>query len=91
MAINVSLIAGAQIFRSDDKPSYHRAWTVIVGVISLGVASVCTLLFLYIVANRKIVKESCTQHQPSMHSNVAEGESMSGEEIVIPHKTVYNI
>lgn len=91
MAINVSLIAGAQIFQPDDKPFYHRAWTVIVSVISLGVATVCTLVVLYTVSNRKIVKEARSQRQQNMHGNAPESESMSGEELVVPHKTVYNI
>ncbi|RYP83155.1 hypothetical protein DL769_001461 [Monosporascus sp. CRB-8-3] len=57
MGINVALIAGAQIFRSDDLPLYYRGRTIIVGVISLAVAGACALLVLYMLSNRRISKK----------------------------------
>ncbi|RYP66934.1 hypothetical protein DL771_007508 [Monosporascus sp. 5C6A] len=57
MGINVSIIAGAQIFQSDDLPFYERGRTIIVGVTSLAVASTCALLVLYTLSNRRMSKK----------------------------------
>ena len=84
MAINASLIAGAQTFRSDDRPFYHRGWTIIVGVLSLGVVSVCTLLLLYIMSNRKIAHRVRTLG-PGVHE-----DGYATEEVTIPSKETYN-
>ncbi|RYP18295.1 hypothetical protein DL765_004015 [Monosporascus sp. GIB2] len=91
MGINVSLMVGAQIFRSDDRPLYYRGRTILVGVISLAVASTCALLVLYTLSNRRISKklEYGDPHDPQ--------EEVTGVEptVVEPapraHKKVYGI
>jgi hypothetical protein len=38
MGANIAGIYGAQIFRSDDKPRYRRAFSVNIGVLAFGLA-----------------------------------------------------
>lgn len=93
MAINASLIAGAQIFRSDDRPLYHRGWTIIVGVLSFGVTSVLLLLLLYLNSNREITKQLRNRHRPDAHEDehveVATATSIEG--VTILQKGIYNL
>ncbi|RYP84720.1 hypothetical protein DL770_005172 [Monosporascus sp. CRB-9-2] len=91
MGINLSLIAGAQIFRSDDRPLYYRGRTIIVGVISLGVASTCVLLVLYALSNRRILKKWEYGDPHDLRGEVTEVEPTVVEPTPRAHRKVYNI
>ncbi|CAK7219942.1 hypothetical protein SEUCBS140593_004065 [Sporothrix eucalyptigena] len=58
MAANCAGIVGGQLFRSDDKPYYHRGWTIAVAFMAFSVAVVLVLLVLYALANKRIKKEA---------------------------------
>ncbi|RYO83197.1 hypothetical protein DL762_006242 [Monosporascus cannonballus] len=91
MGINVALIAGAQIFRSDDRPLYYRGRTIIVGAISLAVASNCALLVLYALSNRRISKKPEYGDPHDLQEEVAVVEPIVVEPAPRAHKKVYNI
>ncbi|RYP45567.1 hypothetical protein DL768_008116 [Monosporascus sp. mg162] len=91
MGMNLSLIAGAQIFRSDDRPLYYRGRTIIVGVISLGVASTCALLVLYTLSNRRISKKLEYGDPQDLPGEVTEMEPTVVEPAPRAHKKLYNI
>ncbi|RYP42606.1 hypothetical protein DL767_000130 [Monosporascus sp. MG133] len=91
MGINLSLIAGAQIFRSDDRPLYYRGRTIIAGVISLGVASTCVLLVLYTLSNRRISKKLEYGDPHDLRGEVTEVEPTVVEPAPRAHRKVYNI
>jgi len=52
MAANCVGIVGGRLFRSDDKPYYHRGWTIIIYSLSLGVALVSFAIAQYAVTNK---------------------------------------
>ena len=56
MAANCAGIVGGQLFRADDKPFYHRGWTIAVAFMAFSVAVVSVLLALYAVANKRLIK-----------------------------------
>ncbi|RBQ75128.1 hypothetical protein VDGD_21364 [Verticillium dahliae] len=53
MSANVAGLIGAQLFRADDRPFYHRGWTIAVVFMALSVACVLLLIALYRRANKK--------------------------------------
>ncbi|EEY21879.1 alternative sulfate transporter [Verticillium alfalfae VaMs.102] len=53
MSANVAGLIGAQLFRADDRPFYHRGWTIAVVFMALSVACVLLLIALYHRANKK--------------------------------------
>lgn len=80
-AANVAGIVGGQLFRADDKPFYHRGWTIAVAFLSLAVATVGVLLVLYKVANRKISAEKEEAERISPRKDSSEGVAgLSAEE-----------
>ena len=89
MVANASLIAGAQLFRSDDRPYYHRAWTIIVSIPTVGVATACILIAVYTFANRKITRESSAHPGEEMVDGTLSDESAT--EAQVSRKTVYNV
>ena len=89
MIENASLIAGAQLFRSDDRPYYHRAWTVIVSIPTIGVAIACILIAVYTVTNRKIAQESSAQPGEEMVDGMSGDESAT--EAQVYRKALYNV
>lgn len=91
MAINSALIAGAQIFRSDDRPLYHRGRTINVGVLSLGVACACTLSILYRMSNRRIIKEIGPQNQLGSNGEAPAEDTIAIEQAASVRKRVYNL
>jgi hypothetical protein len=52
MAANCGGLVGAQLFRSDDKPYYHRGWTVIASFASLSLVLVSVLIVQYALSNK---------------------------------------
>lgn len=58
MAANCAGIVGGQLFRSDDKPYYHRGWSIAVAFMVFSFAVVALLLVLYALANRRIRKQA---------------------------------
>lgn len=52
MSANIAGLIGAQLFRSDDLPYYHRAWTIIVAFVSLGLALAIFNVVQYAISNR---------------------------------------
>ncbi|CRK17857.1 putative transporter like protein [Verticillium longisporum] len=52
MSANVAGLIGAQLFRADDRPFYHRGWTIAVVFMALSVACVLLLIALYRRANK---------------------------------------
>jgi len=52
MAANCGGLVGAQIFRSDDKPYYHRGWTIIASFASLSLVLVTILIAQYALSNK---------------------------------------
>lgn len=47
MAANAAGIYGAQLFRSDDRPRYHRALSIDVAIIAIALAAAVFLAFYY--------------------------------------------
>lgn len=56
MAANCGGLAGAQVFRTDDSPLYHRAFTVILSLAAICMGLLLGQLLGYFLSNRKIDK-----------------------------------
>lgn len=67
MFTNASGIYGGQIFRSNDSPHYHRAWSAIVAVVSVAVASCIFANIMYRVLNRKSARLDVTEGTEDAH------------------------
>jgi hypothetical protein len=54
MAANAAGIAGSQVFRTQDKPLYHKAFTVILSMAALSWALVVGQMLWYYISNRSL-------------------------------------
>ncbi|KAI9729513.1 MAG: hypothetical protein M1818_008485 [Claussenomyces sp. TS43310] len=54
MAANAAAIAGAQVFRTEDKPLYHTAFTSIVALAAVTFAIVIFQTVWYMASNRRL-------------------------------------
>lgn len=65
MAANCAGIVGAQLFRSDDLPYYHRGWSVIAGLMSFTLALAIILIVLYYQSNANMKKSGIVAEEMS--------------------------
>lgn len=56
MAANMAGIYAAQLFRSDDKPRYHRALTVDIAILAASLIAAVALALYYRFKDKKVAK-----------------------------------
>jgi hypothetical protein len=63
MSANCSGIVGSQLFQAKDAPHYRTGWTVIVSLISTGVALAAFNIVQYWISNKRLDKKSIGSEQ----------------------------
>ena len=91
MAANCGGLVGAQLFRSDDKPYYHRGWTIIASFASFSLVLVSILIVQYALSNKwKRGLASDKAQVENQEKNKTDEESLNFETGSIGKRRTYN-
>ncbi|ORY71367.1 alternative sulfate transporter [Pseudomassariella vexata] len=91
MAINGSLLVGAQLFRSDDLPHYHRGWSIISGVLAFGFVCVTCLLVAYAVGDRRKRNNAGLSHVDEANRESKKSNGQSSQPRNGSRRRLYNV
>ena len=81
MGANCAGIVGGELFRSDDKPYYHRGWNIIAAFMSLALALAISLVITYALLNKRMkkaqIEELSNDPEKSIDSRQSQGGSVA--------------